>query len=217
MVQAHVSPRYQGIVTFLRRQPGHPRRLGILAGAFNPPTCAHLALARAALNRVDEVLFTLPREFPHKRYEGAGFEQRLRMLAAALEGEPRFSIGVSDGGLFIEIARECRTAYGPETELYFVCGRDAAERVVNWDYGRDSAVEEQLREYQLLVAPRRGCWRPPEHLRHRIHELELGPDYEEISSTEVRERIRRGQPWQQMVPEPIRNMVEEIYRSKPAS
>ncbi len=215
-MQLRAPPRYQGIVIFFRRTPGHPRRLGVLPGAFNPPTCAHLALARAALDRVDEVLFTLPREFPHKRYEGAGFEQRLGMLAAALESEPQFSIGVSDGGLFLEIARECRAAYGPETELYFVCGRDAAERVVNWDYRREGALEEQLREYQLLVAPRRGLWRPPEHLRHRIHELALAPDYEEVSASEVRERIRCGEAWEHMVPLPIRQMVAEIYGLRPA-
>src|SRR5690242_20208760 len=118
---------------FFRRAAARPRRLGVFPGTFNPPTRAHVALARAALASVDEVVFVLPREFPHKTFEGASFEDRVRMLEAALAGEPRFSIAASRGGLFIEIARECREAYGAETGLYFLCGRDAAERIVDWD------------------------------------------------------------------------------------
>lgn len=198
-------------MTFFRRAPGEPQRLGILAGTFNPPTVAHLALARAARQHVDEVLFALPRSFPHKTYEEAAFEQRLRMLEAALADEPHYSIAATEGGLFIEIARECRAAYPPGVELYFICGRDAAERIVNWDYGRPGAIEEQLAEYQLLVAPRRGVWQPPVALSHRIHSLALPPGYDEVSATEVREGIRQGRPWRHLVPGPIVELVEQIY------
>jgi len=198
-------------VTFYRRAPGVPARLGILAGTFNPPTRAHLALARAALERVDEVLFALPRRFPHKSYEGASFEDRVRMLEAALQGQDRCSIASTEGGLFIEIARECRSAYPPDTELFFICGRDAAERILKWDYGRPGAIHEQLQEFQLLVAPRGGAWQPPPELAHRIHPLSLEGDYEEVSATEVRRRIRAGEPWRHLAPEAIAGMVEEIY------
>ena len=95
---------------FFRRTTAKPRRLAVLPGTFNPPTRAHMALARAALASADEVLFVLPRAFPHKPYSGASFEDRVRMLAAAVADEPRFSIASSDGGLFIEIARQCREA-----------------------------------------------------------------------------------------------------------
>jgi hypothetical protein len=84
-------------------------------------------------------LFVLPRSFPHKRYEGATFEDRVKMLetaAAALLGNLPYSIASTEGGLFIEIARECREAYGPGVRLLFLCGKDAAERAANWDYGQ---------------------------------------------------------------------------------
>ncbi|MCS7314636.1 MAG: hypothetical protein RMI94_06420 [Bryobacterales bacterium] len=196
---------------FFRRAPGEPAALGVLAGTFNPPTRAHLALARAALGRVEEVLFVLPRRFPHKPYEGPSFEDRVRMLELALQELPRTSLAASEGGLFIEIARECRAAYPPATELFFVCGRDAAERIVHWDYGRPDAIREQLREYQLLVAPRRGVWRPPDELADRIHPLAMEEGYDEVSATEVRERIRSGRPWRHLVPESIAEMVEGLY------
>jgi nicotinate-nucleotide adenylyltransferase len=196
---------------FFRRAAGKPRRLGVFPGTFNPPTRAHVALARSALARVDEVVFVLPREFPHKKYEGASFEDRIRMLDAALEPEPHFSIAASRNGLFIDIARECRDAYGPDTDLYFLCGRDAAERIVNWDYGRPGAIKEQLSEYQLLVAPRQGGYDPPAELRERVHLLPVQSGYGQVSASEVRSRIRRGEAWEQLVPDRIAGIVREIY------
>src|SRR3981081_4256781 len=95
------------------KEPG--ARLGVLPGAFNPPTRAHLAMAQAALAVVDEVLFALPRGFPHKQYTGWEFETRLELLRAALNGNPRFSLASTEGGLFTEIAEEARSAYGSGT------------------------------------------------------------------------------------------------------
>src|ERR1035437_7662060 len=89
---------------FLRRSMDKPcRRLGVLPGTFNPVTVAHLALAEAALAVVDEVVFVLPRQFPHKTYSDAAFDQRVELLDMALAGEPRFSAAASEGGLFVEI------------------------------------------------------------------------------------------------------------------
>lgn len=196
---------------FLSRVAERASKLGILPGAFHPPTRAHLALARAALAEVDEVLFVLPRAFPHKQYEGVGLAERARLMAAAAAGEPRFSVGISEGGLFIEIARECRDAYAAGADLWFVCGRDAAERIVNWDYGRPGAIEEMLEEFGLLVADRRGRYEPPPHLTRRIRRLPLPADYSEISSTEVRNRIATGRPWEHLVPESIVDLVRRTY------
>ena len=114
-------------------------------------------------------------------------------------------------GLFIDIARECREHYGTEVQLSFICGRDAAERILHWDYGRPGVVEEMLGEFELLVAPRGGHFSPPAEYRHRIHALQVQGGHEEVSSTEVRERIARGEPWEHLVPEKIRERVREIY------
>lgn len=197
---------------FLRRAPGKPGQLGILSAAFNPPTLAHLALARAGLKVLDEVLFVLPGVFPHRKtYKTIGLAERVRMLEAALEDELRFSIAVSEGGLFIEIARECRSVYGPETRLLFLCGRDAAERIIEWDYGRPGAILEMLEEFELLVAPRNGRYEPPPEVRARVHTLDLAGEYDHVSGTEVRERIARGQPWEHLVPELAVPLVREFY------
>lgn len=200
---------------FFRRAAGRPQRVGVLAGAFNPVTVAHLALARAALSQfgpqAGEVVFVLPRLFPHKTYRGAPFAARLDILRAAIADEPSFSIAAADGGLFVEIASECREAYGPNAQLTFLCGRDAAERILNWDYGDPGAVPGMLRRFDLLVASRDGKLDTVPAIRHAVGHLTLTGEFSHVSSTEVRERIARGLPWEHLAPEGARELVRRVY------
>ena len=195
---------------FYRRSAGTPKVLGVLAGSFNPPTIAHVELVDAARFHVNELLSVVPSVLPHKQFFGATLEQRLDMLAA-IESMGRGSIASSEKGLFIDIARECREHYGPDTRLYFICGRDAAERILSWDYGCEGVVEEMLGEFELLVAAREGEFKAPAEFEHRVHPLTLRAAHDQVSSTEVRERIARGQRWEHLVPREIVERVKEIY------
>jgi len=198
---------------FYRRAPGLPASLGILSSAFDPPTRAHMALAHAALAITDEVLFVLPGRFPHdKTYEGVGLAERVQMLEAAAGDGRCSSIAASEGGLFIDIVRECRAAYGPHVALKIICGRDAAERAIHWDYGRPGAFLEMLGEFELLVAPRGGSFEPPPEMRNRIHPLPIPEAYADYSATEVRARIARGEPWEHLVPDAVAPLVRHWYR-----
>lgn len=196
----------------LRRAAGVPERVAVFSGSFNPPTVAHLALAQAALRVADEVLFVLPKVFPHaKTYDGAGMEDRLRMVEAVTAREEAFSVGVSDGGLFADIAAECRQVYPPRVRMSFLCGRDAAERIVNWDYGRPGAIAEMLEEFDLLVADGRGVYEPPAGLSGKVRALATPAGLELVSATEVRSRIRDGRPWRHLAPPEIHAEVEKLY------
>jgi nicotinate-nucleotide adenylyltransferase len=197
---------------FMRKAAGVPMRVGIFPGAFHPPTRAHLGIAKAALTCVDEVVFVMPQEFPHKEYGEVSRDQRLGLLAGAAEEEPRFSVAVSERGLFADMARECRAVYGAGPELWIICGRDAAERAANWDYGVPYAFANMMREFGLLVASRDGQYQPAGALARRIRPLSVEEDYTGISSTQVRERIRRGEEWEHLVPAGIVEAVKGLYR-----
>jgi nicotinic acid mononucleotide adenylyltransferase len=82
---------------------------------------------------------------------------------------------------------------------------------MTWDYGRPGVVGQMLQEFELLAAPRGGQYRPPPELCERIRCLDIRGDVEQVSSTEVRSRIARGEPWEHLVPEPIAERVREIY------
>jgi nicotinate-nucleotide adenylyltransferase len=186
-------------------------RLGVLPGSFNPPTRAHMALAHAALEHCDEILFVLPRALPHKNYGGVGFEDRLRLLKSAVEVHSQFSAASSEGGLFLEIAGECRATYGSEVEIAFLCGRDAAERIVGWKYERGEMLAEMFEQFSLLVARRQGEYAAPKHLAARIRCLDIDLGWDTVSATEVRERIASGLDWRELVPEHIAEDVQRVY------
>src|SRR5579862_6109102 len=183
--------RYPECVRLYRHLMGKPKTLGIVAGIFNPPTIAHEELVYAAGFHVDEVLCVVPEVLPHKEYFGATLDQRLELLADGVMVP--CSIASTQQGLFIDIGRECRELYGRDVRLAFVCGRDAAERILTWDYGRSGVVEEMLGEFELLVAPRGGHFSPPPEFQNRIRTLHLRNGHDDVSSTEVRERIARGE------------------------
>jgi len=193
---------------FYIRAAGNPGKLAILPGAFNPPTCAHMAMAEAALSIVDEVVFVLPRAFPHKGYTAAGVDERLALLGVAIGGNPRFSLAASRRGLFIDLAREARSDYGPASELFLLCGSDAAERIIGWDYGSADGIHKQLEYFRLLVASRGARYEPPPALQERVRSFDLPRDLAQVSSSEVRRRIRTGEPWQALVPAPIAPLIE---------
>jgi nicotinic acid mononucleotide adenylyltransferase len=153
-----VAPAGVGIVP---RQ----RRLGILSAAFNPITTAHVALATSAHRhfRLHEVLFVLPITQPHKSIDDAPLDARLQMLALAVRGDPTLSIGVCTHGLFIDIGRAVEAAYPPDTRLWFISGRDAAERILTWPYPDPAAaLGELFARAELLVADRQGTFALPD-------------------------------------------------------
>lgn len=183
--------------------------IAILPGSFNPPTRAHVALAEAVLADVDAVLFALPQDFPHKGWDGARREERLQMLERIAQRHPRFGVLLTSGGLFIEMAREVRHRW-PQAKVSVICGRDAAERIIGWQYDPGDSIEKQLNEYRLLVAERQGVYDVPLHLREQVRTITL-PGYDEISATEVRESIRSGRAWEHLVPEEVVELVGRIY------
>jgi nicotinate (nicotinamide) nucleotide adenylyltransferase len=181
-------------------------KIGILAGAFNPVTRAHLALADAARAHVDEIVFALPRAFPHKEFEGASLDDRVEMIRRASPHR----IAITEGGLLIEIAREIQIM-NPDAEIHLICGRDAAERIVEWKYDDPRMLDQMFEEVKLLVASRQGSYSPPAKFRHRICELDVPGEFNDVSSSEVRRRIEAGERWEHLVPPEIVKLARAIY------
>ena len=188
-----------------------PRRVGVFPGAFNPVTWGHLALVRAAIEQhaLVQVVFLLPKSFPHKKYVGADFEDRIALLQAALADDGRCAIASSRKELFCEIAAEIRANYPPDSQLFFLCGRDTAERIVDWDYGDAPGFTQQLEDFQLLAAPREGQYEPPSALRDRIHAVHLSSEWSTISSSAFREAFCQNQDWEQFVPPAVARIIRQ--------
>ena len=198
---------------FLYRGARNPARVALFPGTWNPPTVAHAGIARIARNHADEVIWVLPRTFPHKDFEGADFDARRGMLDILAREHPGFSAAVSEGGLYSEIAREARDYFGPETGIALVLGRDAAERIAAWDYGAPGVFDDFVRRYKLLVAARRGEYEPAAQHRNFISTLPMESSWDDVSSSEVRRRIAGGKDWRALVPDAIAESVEAAFLS----
>jgi nicotinate-nucleotide adenylyltransferase len=227
---AHASAPVQRrpLLSFYRAAPAgvglapHGRRLGVFSGAFNPITLAHVALAESALThyQLHEVLLLLPITQPHKHIEDAPLEARLAMMARACQHLPAFTIASCTHGLFIDIARAVELVYPPATQLWFITGRDAAERILTWPYPDPvQALNDLFSRAELLVADREGAFTLPEAPAARahaaqIHHLPLPSAYSHMSATEIRTRLAQGQDVSDMVPPTILTYIQAhgLYR-----
>ena len=131
------------------------------------------------------------------------------MIEEALASDPDLGIATSEGRLVIEIVRSFRKTCGDDVEIFVVCGRDAAERFVGWDYGALPAFSQQLGEFQMLVASREGEYDVAPEYAGRVHLVEMPPGYDEHSSSAVREAMDTGRPWEHLVPENVARQIRE--------
>lgn len=198
-------------------------RLGVLSGTFNPPTRAHVALAHAAREQLwlDEVLFVIPEVPPHKERLEATLEAREEMLRRTVETDAHFSAAATTHGLFLDIHRAVAPHYPASVRCVFMTGRDAAERIlIQWPYvDPQRAIAEMFARFDFAVAARAGDFEIPEDspaapFRGQVHALRLPQDVQEISATELRERLARGEDIRALAPESVVNVILErgLYR-----
>jgi nicotinate-nucleotide adenylyltransferase len=169
-------------------------RLGVFGGTFDPIHMGHLILAGEAVERLrlTGMLFMPASRPAHKRRRSiTPVEQRVRMLRLAIRGDARFRVSTleADRGGINYTAHTLEKIAGStgRRALYFLMGQDSLEEFSTW---RDP--ERIARLAKLVVLPR-GLGRAPRipsPLRGRA--VVLASPRIEISSTEIRKRLRRG-------------------------
>jgi nicotinate-nucleotide adenylyltransferase len=172
---------------------------GILGGIFDPPHNGHVALARAALERLPiERLLVLVAAEPGHRGTVADADSRLRLAAAAFSGLPA-EVVLDESAFTVDAVRGGR--FG---DALFVVGADEGAAFPAW-----KEPGEVLRWVRLAVGTRSG-YPPPDLERYgdRIVSFEL--DSPEVSSTEVRERVASGRPIDDLVPAAVAEAIAEL-------
>ncbi|UCG13158.1 MAG: nicotinate-nicotinamide nucleotide adenylyltransferase [Deltaproteobacteria bacterium] len=210
-------PRLDLIVRATAGLPPSGGRLGVLGGSYNPPTRAHLVLARAAVAEFNlhEVVFVLSELPPHKSLIGASIDERLKMMRLGTIALPFISVGLCTHGLFLDICVALRQVYPHHPELFFITGRDAAERILTWHYeDPEEALASMFAAFQLLVFDRQGELRLPniplfKKYASRIHSLTVSENLDHVSSSKVRERIRVGLSIRDLVPREVAAFIEQ--------
>lgn len=175
--------------------------IGILGGRFDPPHVGHLALARTAVERfgIDELHVTVVADAGHKASE-ASAEHRLAMSRLTFAG---FDAAVTlDEHRFTVDALE---AYGYDDPVFLI-GADQLADFATW-----KDPQRVLELARLGVATRPGY--RPDVDSDRIELFELDPH--DVSSTEIRARVRRGEPLDGLVVPAVAAYIAEhdLYRT----
>lgn len=188
-------------------------RLGVYGGSFDPPHVGHLLVATDAADALalDELLWVPAARQPLKGAAvPAPAPARLAMVDAAVAGDPRFvpsAIEIDRGGLSYTVDTLAALAgLYPATELFLLIGTDSLATFDRW---REPERITQLAEVAVMQRANDAAPTPvPAGMRvvttRRV----------DVSSTEVRARVRAGKPIGGFVPDAVARVIEQagLYR-----
>jgi len=170
-------------------------RTGIFGGSFNPIHNGHIILARQLKKQaaLDEVWLMVSPQNPLKQHAGLlADEARMEMVRKAVEGEA----GIVASDYEMQLPRPSYTWNTlqalsrdyPDREFVLMIGGD------NWElFDRWYRAEDIRRHYEIVVYTRTPG----------------DPGFIDISSTEIRRRIREGLSIGELVPAAVADIIKE--------
>ncbi|MDE7300023.1 MAG: nicotinate-nucleotide adenylyltransferase [Lachnospiraceae bacterium] len=196
------------------------KRTGIMGGTFNPVHTAHLIVAEAAYEHFgfDTVMFLPSGQPAYKQIsELLPDSQRRELVQLAIAGNPHFSFSDLElcraGNTYTaDTALELKSAE-KDTEFYFIIGGDSLMNFERWN-----RPEVILRHAHLAVTGRAGIGQEEAVFLNKAEELrkKYSADIRffptpamEISSTDIRERIRNGRSIRYLVPDAVEQYLME--------
>lgn len=197
--------------------------IGLMGGSFNPIHCGHVALARAALEsgRVERVLFLPTGNPPHKKEGLADKFDRLRMVELAVEHEAGMAVCREeidrDGVIYTVDTLAALKRKMPDCTLTYLIGADTLRALGAW-----RRVETVIERCKFLVMMREGETRE-EVIRLAGLWTQRGAQIDfldarkmDISSTQIREQIQKGLPFERLVPQAVADYIHEhgLYGAK---
>lgn len=185
------------------------RRLGILGGTFDPPHIGHLVTANEVQHQLDldEVWMVVANE-PWQKVgtrELSSASDRFDMVAAAVADDDAVSasdIEIRRGGpsYSIDTLGELQEQ-DPDRELYLIVGSDAAAGLDTWE--RASSIGELCR---IVVVERPGVHSA---VPDGFEALHVEVPRLDVSSTELRARVRSGRSLRHLVPPSVIALIAE--------
>ena len=198
-------------------------KVGILGGTFDPIHLGHLILASEAMEsfQLDKMLLiptghSYLKDHKEEKVQSSG--HRYRMTALAAEQDPRLEVSDIEvkrpgNSYTADTLRELEQAH-PDWELYYIVGADTLCMMRKW------VRPNEIFERCTILAAQRSDETAPEELELEIKSLQdefharilrLPVRNIEISSTDIRGRVRERKSIRYLVSEPV---IRYIYDNK---
>lgn len=191
-------------------------RTGIFGGSFNPVHNGHVSLARQLLTTagLDEIWFVVSPQNPLKPLTGLIDDmKRLQMVRMALHNEPNlvacdYEFSLPKPSYMWHTLQSMDMDY-PEREFVLLIGAD------NWTcFDRWFAWKKILDNHAVVIYPRNGSHIEEDNLPANVRLAHT--DLFDISSTEIRRKIKNGESIDGLVKPQIAEFIlsEKLYHSQ---
>ena len=200
-------------------------RLGILGGSFDPPHVGHLLIAGDAFELLEltRLVFVPASVQPLKAGQaGASPEHRFEMVKRMVAGDARFEVDrieIDRAGLSYSVdTLESFAARYPDADRFFLVGADAFASFSAW---REPERIVRLARLAILRRPGTGSENGPAQAEGHMNDTRVPPDAMvlstrliDVSSTEIRERVRSDRSIRGFVPESVEQYIlaQRLYR-----
>ena len=221
-----------------------PERIVLFGGTFNPIHFGHLIVARAVAEHLhfEKVTFVPAAQPPHKgagghieglsgAVPGVAAAERLEMVRRAIAGDPLFDVTDIElrrptPSYTFETLMAIRTEQGLDVELVWIIGADMLGELHTWHRA------EEVVDMARIVTAARPPWSERsagalERLRVRFDAGQIARLAEgivptpliDISSSQIRRRVRSGKSIRYLVPESVREHIMDkgLYVQKDTS
>lgn len=194
------------------------KRIGIFGGTFNPVHYGHLIIAEnaCAQYQLEQVIFLPTGHAPHKPYMGSNMSMhRCRMVELAIADNPKFTISHREirrtsVNYTYRTLQQFAGEY-PDYALYFILGADSLFDFDQWRHPelicRQAVILAAVRDAFTEQKVDRQIAYLREKYRGEIYRLET-PNFN-VSSKNLRERIRKEQTIRYMVPFEVEQYIKD--------
>jgi len=190
------------------------KKIGILGGTFDPIHIGHLVAADQALSfaSLDEIWFMPAPNPPHKMaLEITTINHRLEMVKKAVEMDPKYKLCTIELDRFglsytLDTMKELKMKY-PDYQFFFIIGGDMIKYLPKW-YG----IEELITIVNFIGLDRPGYEYQATSSKENdiIDQVKLIPMPQlDISSTQIRERVKAGRTIRYLVPNNVERYIRE--------
>jgi nicotinate-nucleotide adenylyltransferase len=176
-------------------------RIGLLGGTFDPIHNGHIAIAKTAIQQLKlDKLLLIPAGNPWQKSEFSDSKHRLEMVKKAgndLENVEVLDIEVNKTGptYTFETLQELHKKY-PNSELILILGSDA---IAGFDTWKEPNLVKTLA--RIYVVQRAGDFTQDWH----FDRIQMPPI--EISSTEIREKVKNKDSISELVPKLVNEYI----------